>query len=230
MRKNKQDKANATAAGAEALNNNQYNHPNNQQVQQQQADVATAAAFSNLQHQRMSEIDGTMKPAAAYVPPPNEPYLEKPLVTTMANEYRPPAQSQYSSGYGSDPHNGSQSPPPVYAQPQTHSPPQQHTPNMGSPAMSQYTELDPNNISRQSVPPVSPQGPGTGTYMGTASELGGGENRPSYQAYSPPPQAHEMSGGAATGGIVRPQVGRQQPDVDMSGAPMSDNYRHHELP
>ena len=101
---------------------------------------------------------------------------------------------------------------------------------MGSPAMSQYTELDPNNISRQSVQPVGPQGPGTGTHMNTASELGGGENRASYQAYSPPPQAHEMSGAAATGGIVRPQVGRQQPDVDMSGAPMSDNYRQHELP
>ncbi len=229
MRKNKKDKA-AAAAGAGAVNNNQYNHPNNQQVQQQQADAATAAAFTNLQHQRMSEIDGTMKPAAAYVPPPNEPYPEKPLGTTMANEYRPQAQSQYSSGYGSNPQNGSQSPSPVYAQPQAHSPPQQHTPNMGSPTISQYTELDPTNISRQNAPHLSPQGTGTSAYMATASELGGGENRASYKAYSPPPVAHEMSGSAATGGIVRPQVGRQQPDVDMSGAPMSDNYRHHELP
>jgi hypothetical protein len=212
LRKRKQDKAAAAA------------------VQQQQADAATAAAYHNTNH--MPEIDGTMtmKPGAgAFAPPPNPNYSsppEKPVAGVAAHEYRPQAQSQYSSGYGSeiDPRGATASPPPLYAHP---SPPTQ----ISSPA-SGYTELDPTQTARQSVQPVSPAGTNTGTFLSTnVSELGGGENRLSYQAYNPSqstPPVPEM--GASTGGINRPAVGRQHPAVDMNGAPMSENYRPHEMP
>ena len=194
LRKHRQDKAKTQT--------------NEAHVQQQQADAATAAAFHN--QQRVSEIGGTAKPAAAYFPPPDM-YAnvgnEKPAVVANAQEvYRPPPNT-YGS-YGNE-NPGSQSPPPVYA----------HPPNQHSPASphSGHTELDVQGRPT-SVPPVSP----AATYP-SVNELGG-NNRASYQV---PQNVQEMSG--STGGLGRRPVAAPQPQVDMSGNPMNEDWNHHEL-
>jgi hypothetical protein len=48
---------------------------------------------------------------------------------------------------------------------------------------------------------------------------------PQQQGYQPPPNIHGMSGNAAS---IRPA--RQSAGFDMSGAPLSGDYGHHELP
>jgi hypothetical protein len=87
---------------------------------------------------------------------------------------------------------------------------------------------------------VSPIGTLAPTLAPTSSELGGdsrvsspapqhaelgGRNAGTYQV---PPNVQEIGAGTSTGGITRPPQ-RQSGLVDMSGAPMSDEY-HHELP
>jgi hypothetical protein len=189
------------------------------QVQQQQADAATAAAFHN--HNRVSEIGGTMKPvseqAGAFAPQQQVVYSNgnEKLMGQQVTEYPSPTP---------------QSPPPMYAQP----PPQaQPTPTSPYPP-SNYIELDNQTLQpasgQTSIPPVSP----IGTYNSNATELGGsnvGTYQPpaspptvQQQTYQPPPNVSEMSGTAAS---VRPV--RQSGGFDMSGAPMSENYGHHEL-
>jgi hypothetical protein len=199
LRKHRQDKAAAQS--------------NEAQAQQQQADAATAAAFHN--HQRISEIGEAAKPAATYIPP--DVYAnagnQKPAATANSQEVYRPQPSAYGM-YGSE-NTGHQSPPPMYA----HPPPNSHSP--ASPH-SGYTELDVQGRPT-SAPPVSP----TATYP-SVNELGG-ENRGSYQM---PPNVQEMS--ASTGGLGRRPVGgprpqAAQPQLDMSGNPMSENWNHHEL-
>ena len=124
-----------------------------------------------------------------------------------------------------------QSPPPMYAQP----PPQvQSAPTSPYPP-SNYTEMDGQTLQpgsgRTSVPSMSP----VGNYDPNASELGGGSvgtYQPYVappdalqQSYQPPPNIPEMSGNAASTRPARPNG-----EFDMSGAPMSENYGHHELP
>jgi hypothetical protein len=195
LRKNKQDKAKVQG---------------NENLQQQQADAATAAAFHN--HNLVSEMGGDPKPPTVF--PPGAGFgqqgayngAEKPIANSTAQEMYSP---------------GSQSPPPVYAHP-----PPPNSPPISNYPPSNYTELD--NTGRQSIPPVSP----VGTYVApsVANELDdtnthrtgelSGVNQPGYNAYNPP--MPEMMATA-------PQVQRpvRQSGVDMNGNPLSETY--HEL-
>jgi hypothetical protein len=104
------------------------------------------------------------------------------------------------------------------------------------PNVQQQLYQPPPNVQEMSgnaanIRPVSP----VGTYNSNATELGGsnwGTYQPpaspsnvQQQLYQPPPNVQEMSGNAAS---IRPV--RQTGGFDMSGAPMSEDYGHHELP
>jgi hypothetical protein len=215
LRKSKKDRA-ARNAGAQQM----------QQTQQQQADAATATALQ-AHNNGVPEIAG--KPAQQQV------YASPPVVYANApNEkaqqaYRPPPQSNYGSELSTEQAAQHQSPPPVYAQP---------SPSTRPP--SNFTELDPNQCAPSVGPPVSPIGTLAPTLAPTASELGG-DSRVSSPApqhaelgarntgtYQVPPNVQEIGPDTSTGGITRPPQ-RQSGLVDMSGAPMSEEY-HHELP
>ena len=166
-------------------------------------------------------------------------------VTEQAGAFAPQQQVIYGNGneklMGQQvteyPSPTPQSPPPVYAQPPPLSQPapQSQPAPTSSYSLSNHTELDTQTLQpgggHASVPPVSP----VGTYNSNATELGG-SNVGTYpppasppdvqqQPYQLPPNLQEMSGNAAS---VRPV--RQSGGFDMSGAPMSENYGHHELP
>lgn len=194
---------------------------NSPQSQHQQANVALGTAWNNPN--QPPEIDGKPGQQIVYAPAPVEyPQNEKPMAVQEA--YRPPPQTNLSNELGT-PQAPQQSPPPVYAQP---------SPSTRQP--SNFTELDPNIRTHSAGPPVSP----IGTLPPASSELGdsrigspvpqhaelGGQNGGSYQV---PSNVQEM--GASSGGITRaPGAQQQRPaTMDMSGAPMSDEY-HHELP
>ncbi len=166
------------------------------------------------------------KPAAAYIAPPSPGvYPEKQTMDGKATEvYRPQGQSDQSA-YVDNAHPGPQSPPPIYSQPQHPSPSipsppsnyneleEQRRMGSGSPVslpLSQAGQLSPDLRQRQDV-----------------SELGG-TNRGSWNV---PPGVQEMGG--STGGITRRPVGGagQSADqwVDMSGAPMSEEFHSNEL-
>jgi hypothetical protein len=167
---------------------------------QQQADVATAAAFRN--QTRITEIGGSPKPAGAYIQPPSPRtgvFPEKPLDGNQ-------------SAFVVNAHLGSQSPPPSY--------PQSPQSNSSIPDPSNYSELEEQRRAGGRTP-TSPLSWQTGQRSEQeASELGG-TNRGSWNI---PPGVQEMS--ASTGGINRRPVGgvRAGPGqyVDMSGAPMSE--------
>ena len=212
MRKRKQDKEEATRT----------------------ADAATATAY--VGSNQTAEMEATSKTA----PPPAPGNYFAPMTTDKQGD-------QYNSSPGV-------SPPPIYGQTQNGGQGQQQigemgtgTGHIGSPS-SGFTELD----TRQ-----SPSELGSG-FVAT-SELGT-EERPKevegegHLQHAPPPAsvpsaplqgggdpAGRVSGpmgmgmGDSTGGINRPAVGRQRgmqhsQGVDMSGAPMSSDYRPHEMP
>jgi hypothetical protein len=165
--------------------------------------------------------------------------------------YTPPIAEKSVENVAANGYNrGTSSPPPMYPQNQQyhhhHQQQQPYTPStqthIPSPA-SQYTELDPSS-STTTPAAVSP----SRTYLSTSTntntnmgELGGGENRLSYQAYHPPqplnyppspiPGMSSGGGGSSDGGINRrPIGGAHRPAVDMNGHPLSENFRPHELP
>jgi len=211
LRKRKQDKAFALAAA---------------QNEQQEADAATAIAFQN--HNRISELGGTHKPTNTYIQPPSPRlavFSEKQTAGANTAEAYGPQGYGNQSVYGENLHTGSpQSPPPIYTQPP------QSNPSIPSPP-SNYTELEEQRTGNG--PPVSPPLSQTG-YMGQdqgqrldVNELGGA-NRGSLNV---PQGVQEMS--ASTGGINRRPVGGSRTGagqwVDMSGAPMSEEFHSHEL-
>jgi hypothetical protein len=195
---------------------------NNVQTHQQQAAASIATAWNN--HNQNPDIGGKPAQQPVYAPAPAgyaSPQNEKPMATQEA--YRPPLLSNYGSELSTE--HAPQQSPPVYAQP---------SPSTRPP--SNFTELDPHVRTPSAGPPVSPIGtiPTASSELGGASRISspapqhaelGGQNRGSYQV---PPNVQEI--GASSGGITRPPAGQQrQSALDMSGAPMSEEY-HHELP
>jgi hypothetical protein len=166
------------------------------------------------------------KPAAAYIAPPSpKPYPEKQTAGDNTVEfYRPQGQgdqSAYVETISPAPH----SPPPIYSRPQ------QPSPSIPSPP-SKYNELQ-EQWRAEGGTPVSPSLSQAGHLnqdQGQRQEVNelGGNNRGSWNV---PPGVQEMSGG--TGGVTRRPVGgaRQSAGqwVDMSGAPMSEEFHSHEM-
>ena len=159
---------------------------------QTQAGTTSGAAF--IQSNRISEIAGTMKPmpehAGAFAP------QQQAYANRNENEKLMGAQV---NGY---PSPITQSPPPVYAQPNGQAQQQQEL-TMPPHPPSNNTELDNQNLqpgnSRISVPPVSP----AGTYNSSMAEMGGSTMGTTYQpsalppaaqAYQSPPNIQEMNG------------------------------------
>jgi hypothetical protein len=201
LRKRRQDKAIAIATA--------QNQQQNQQQQQQQADTAAAAAYQN--QNRLPEMGATPKPAVAYMQPPSP--------RTGVFPEKPADRSQ--SAYVENTRLGSRSPAPSYPQsPQSRS-------SIPSPPLSNYSELEAQRRAAGRSP-TSPEfwQTGQGVERQGVNELGG-TNRGSLNV---PPGMQEL--GASTGGINQRPVGGQRTGpgqyVDMSGAPMSDEY-HHEL-
>jgi len=234
---------------------------------QHQADEATAVAYHNPH--RVVEADG--KPIA--VPPPLptttttfEAAAEKQQNISRQEIFRPLSTT-------SDARTGSilATPPPMYAQPRPLSNPPELESHVRSPSAGILSSMTPgfpaliDELSDEhrltelgSVSSIlrgtSELGPGD-----SASNYGiptgrtelGGESRPLYKAYSPPPQeqsrsVESRSGGgqykayspppsdeevdARTGGIVRREMGRSlSPGVDMSGAPLGEEYHNNDI-
>lgn len=213
LRKSKKDRA-ARIAGT-------------QQTQQQQADAATSTAWQ-AHNNGVPGVAGKPVQQQIYAPPPIV-YANAPNEKAQ-QAYRPPPQSNYGSELSTEQAAQQQSPPPVYAQP--------------SPATrppSTLTELDLSQRTPSVGPPVSPIGTLAPTLAPTSSELGGdsrvgspapqhaelgGRNTNTYQV---PPNVQEIGPGTSTGGITRPPQRQSNGVVDMSGAPISEEY-HHELP
>jgi hypothetical protein len=101
-----------------------------------------------------------------------------------------------------------------------------------SPPVSQFYQAPPNiqQMGTYQQQPASTPGPQQPPYQPlNVQEMSGNatyQQQPvtQQQGYQPPTNIQEMSGGAAS---IRPV---QSGGFDMSGAPMSENYGHHELP
>jgi type II secretory pathway pseudopilin PulG len=143
------------------------------QILQQQADVATAAAFNN--HNQVQEIAGTPKPHGAYGPPPVASiYPEKQTADSNTQEFHgPPGQQNQSTytenvyapgqqnqnAYRETSYGASQSPPPTYSLPPKQ---QQQSPISLVPSPPRnYNELEqrddrPNSMRMPSPAPAPP--------------------------------------------------------------------------
>jgi hypothetical protein len=167
------------------------------QILQQQADIATAAAFNN--HNQVQEIAGTPKPQGPYAPPPVVPiYPEKQTADSNTQEFygQPGQQNQsaytenvYAPGqqnqnaYTEASYGGSQSPPPTYSLPPKQ---QQQSPNSLVPSPpSNYNELEQRDDRLNSMRMTSPAPALPGNY----NELEQGDvNRPMRSQIPPPPR------------------------------------------
>jgi hypothetical protein len=217
------------------------------QLQQNHADAATAAAFHNHQNQnRISELGGMPKPPTDFRVS-GAGQIEKPGLNSTTQEFYKPTPSTIGSELSTE-RISTQSPPPQYTTPLTPTP---SSPLLSTYPPSTFTELE---SGRHSVRPIS-EAPGTGTFssMNTVpSELADPRipNQAGYMAYQPnqnhdgaqemqgskyvaypPNQAHvgaqEMSG-TATGGVAQSRKPARVRGVDMSGAPLRDDWNSHE--
>ncbi|EPE36118.1 hypothetical protein GLAREA_05456 [Glarea lozoyensis ATCC 20868] len=220
---------------------------------QRQADEATAAAYLNPQ--RVAEADGKpIAPTTAYEAP-----VEKQQNVTEQETFRP-----LSTTYDGRSSSIVATPPPMYAQPRPASTPHPAEPHSRLPSTGIISPMTPgfpatidelsDEHRRSELGSMSSIRPGTNE-LGpgdSASNYGipvgrtelGGESRPLYKAYSPPPQELSVGSGsgvrryqayspppseeeviARTGGIGRGDLGRSlSPGVDMSGAPLGEEY------
>ncbi|TAQ85686.1 hypothetical protein B7494_g5998 [Chlorociboria aeruginascens] len=192
-------------------------------IQQEQADSANTQASHSHQISEMGGkqvigagmTGGYRQPQPTYGGNPNEKPIAIQQPPPQQEIYRPPP-----SVTGMN--NGSQSPPPLYSQPQsivynTYNPSTVEPTSPGG----NLSEL---GQSEAAVRPVSPM-------INQANELGT-DNRSSYQ---PPPDVQEMGSSV---NFARPGpeniggrgLGTSGMSLDMSGNPMSEDYRQHELP
>lgn len=191
------------------------------------ASAASEGAFhsvvANGQH---AELAGKPTGTAGYVPVSQEiPQHEKPAGgDPQATEYYKPGAPQEHYGYspqGGHPDAGAPSPPPIYNTP---------SPAVSgvSPVAAQHSphtsELSSNPAFHQ-VPQNSP--PVAGQLQAPQVPELGGTNQAAYQV---PPNVSELGTASMAASLAtqaparRPVGGRQQ--FDMSGAPMTDEYRH----
>lgn len=202
------------------------------------ANAATASAYQT--QQGPVEIDGKQT-QAPYAPPHRmcTPIVaEKNASTSGVQEYYQPRPEE---PYGRNQVPNQQSPtaPPFYAQP---SPVAHHSRHISELSQSRQVsndapysanvptpvvmnEMGENNhnwepiASTVELPTARTSNPNQQMYEDD-KELGG-EGRSSYQA--PPLNTHEMN--VSPGDVTRRPVAEQMPIVDMSGAPMSEEYR-----
>ncbi|KAH8658838.1 hypothetical protein BGZ60DRAFT_128629 [Tricladium varicosporioides] len=202
------------------------------------ANAATASAYQA--QQGPVEIDG--KQTQGLYAPPQRVYtpiaVEKHASASGVQEYYQP-QSQEAYRGVQVTHQQSSTPPPFYAQP---SPAAHHARQIseisqprqlsndaphpeGAPNAAMMNEISENNsgwepiASTVELPTARTSNPNQQIYEDD-KELEGG-SRSSYQA--PPTNPHEMN--VSHGGVTRRPIAGQMPIVDMSGAPMSEEYR-----